>query len=1394
MNKVLLHDKLSERHGVSLKRNEGAEFNIEFTHQNGWTMRTKLMIFLVFLALSGLAQSKTTDSLKTELAFSRADTNRVNILVSLANYYKFEHPDSAILFGQQGLTLSRKLNYPPGEAGAWFNLAVTYNYLGNTSKALDFQFKSLQVADKNALVSAKQLALTQIGNYYNSIKDSRKALFYLYQALMISDSTNPKRSSSRYLTLANLANTYLMMDKLDSAEYYAELAFGVVEQNHLEWARPNILSTLGMIYDKKGQSPQAMDFFRSATSLNPGSPAALEIARKFRMGHQPDSAIRFAQHYLSYAQKTRSYPSIVEGSKLLAELFESKDAQKANTYNKIAIAYQDSLINFNKSIAFNSITQFDQKERQYEIEAAQASYKNRIRLYGVLAGSGTILLIAFILYWNNRKQKKANHLLQQQKEELEQQSKEAEIQAALERVRSHSIAMHQSKDLLDVTRVLAEQLSMLGIRFDSVSFAKIHKDGSWDLWVSTPDQPYPTEINLPYIDNEILSDLNQAWEKGKNFIASSYNFEVTNIFFKHFFENTAAKSISDARKQYVLHGKGMARSVFLTKNIWLSVNNIEATLYTDNENQILQRFAKVFEQAYTRFLDLQKAEERAREAQIEGALERVRSRSLAMHHTDELKEVVRILFEMLGGLNFELDGGAAIITFPGGSGDAVCWVVSPIEMTASCFRLPYFNHPFTSLTSAFAWVENSGILINNYTGKFYSDEEKTILIRFARVFEQAYIRFLDLQKAEAQAEEARIEASLERVRTAAMAMQNSNDVGNATALLFKELDNLGIVSLRCGIIIIQDTKVMDIWTSGSDTEGKLIQTSGKLDMTLHPLLENVFASWKEKRSFYTYQMIGEEITNYYKALSKSPEYSVRQLDIKTEKLVSNVFFFEEGGVYIFTADPLAPKEIEILGKFTGVFGLTYRRYLDLKLAEEQTRLALKQAAVDRVRAEIASMRTVEDLQRITPSIWRELKNLRVPFFRCGVFIFNEPAAIVQVYLSTPEGKPLAALALPTDESGLTRNAFDYWRRNAVYRDHWDQQGFVNWMDHLRSRGQLTDTRSYQGDDTPPGSLYLHFIPFKQGMLYVGNADPLQEEEMELVQSLAKAFAMAYTRYEDFRQLEQSKTRVEETLRELQETQKQLIQSEKMASLGELTAGIAHEIQNPLNFVNNFSEVNNELLDELKEEATKGNLHEVKTIADDLKGNNQKIVLHGKRADAIVKGMLQHSRSSSGQKEPTDINALADEYLRLAYHGLRAKDKSFNAKFETDFDPSVPKINVVPQDIGRVILNLINNAFYAVSEKKTLRQAQGDSYVPTVSLSTRKLNGRVEMKIHDNGNGISAKLMDKIFQPFFTTKPAGQGTGLGLSLSFDIVKAHGGELKVETMKGESTSFFLQLPIV
>ena len=356
------------------------------------------------------------------------------------------------------------------------------------------------------------------------------------------------------------------------------------------------------------------------------------------------------------------------------------------------------------------------------------------------------------------------------------------------------------------------------------------------------------------------------------------------------------------------------------------------------------------------------------------------------------------------------------------------------------------------------------------------------------------------------------------------------------------------------------------------------------------------------------------------------------------------------------------------------------------------------------------------------------------------------------------------------------SAYEYLNKAWTLRDSLDKLTSNEQVTEMEMQKQMDLQKAIFDEQKKLQDIERDKTEFKNRIRFIG-----------LLTGIGFLLLLAGMLWRNNRRKQKDKLIIEKAYHDLKATQTQLIQSEKMASLGELTAGIAHEIQNPLNFVNNFSDVNKELVDELQQELKSGRINDAIAISNDIKDNEQKINHHGKRADAIVKNMLQHSRAGSGKKEPTDINALAEEYLRLSFHGLRAKDKSFNATMKTDFDNSIDKINIIPQDMGRVILNLINNAFYAVDEKK---KKIGDGYEPTVSISTKKTNGKVELRVTDNGNGIPQKVLDKIFQPFFTTKPTGQGTGLGLSLSYDIVKAHGGEIKVDTRE-EGSEFIIIL---
>jgi two-component system NtrC family sensor kinase len=376
-----------------------------------------------------------------------------------------------------------------------------------------------------------------------------------------------------------------------------------------------------------------------------------------------------------------------------------------------------------------------------------------------------------------------------------------------------------------------------------------------------------------------------------------------------------------------------------------------------------------------------------------------------------------------------------------------------------------------------------------------------------------------------------------------------------------------------------------------------------------------------------------------------------------------------------------------------------------------------------------------------------------------------------------------------EKAGNTKEALAYYKKHIIYRDSLNNINSVNRMANLRTNFEVSQ-KQIEVNLLTQQKRNQRYMLVSLGIILV-----LTTLVLAILTKNNQIRKRAYANLEKQKlETDKQRTKAEEALLKLQLTQKQLIQSAKMASLGELAAGIAHEIKNPLNFVNNFSEVNVELLAELKEgpvnQLTASSKFEADQIIDDLASNLKKINDHGKRAEAVVNGMLQHSRSNIGKKELTDINALANEYLNLNYHGMKVKDKGFNARYITDFDKSIGKMDIIPQDMASVLLNLYSNAFFAVNEKK---KQLGGAFEPLVSVTTKNLGNKVEIAVKDNGIGIPLNIQDKIFQPFFTTKPTGQGTGLGLSLSYDIIMAHGGDIKVETKEGEFTEFTVQLPI-
>jgi signal transduction histidine kinase len=1026
-------------------------------------------------------------------------------------------------------------------------------------------------------------------------------------------------------------------------------------------------------------------------------------------------------------------------------------------------------------------------------------------------------------------------------QQAESQAREAQIEAGLERARAQSMMMQHSEELNKTSQVFHEQLRLLDIDSEFSYLWLPDEDKNehlfWATWQEREkgsDSFKNKQVIYPLDKSEpAIAECYVAWESD---VAIHVN-PVPAAGVEEYF-NTWTELLEGVDKfKPELYPDGLYYVDAYMKYGCFGI--MIRKLLSEEEQRVLHRFSMEFERAYTRFLDLKKAEEQAREAQVELALERIRARVTAMQESFELLDIVVIMqaeFTKLGheahyfwhmrwlpdkyekaltngdgtriGNVLELPRGfhglKTMLDWEKTDEPSAVFALDPetaadyIDKMIKLGRFKEIDHSapdpdgvraMGGLTFVMARTTHGEI---GYTlpGEVPKPPEQDIatLIRFASVFDLAYRRFEDLKSAELQNRETQIELALERVRSKAMAMHSSEDLGITVDTFFSELKGLGVSPHRCGVGIVDGkTRIVKIQAIDTNSDQETKKIVGDLKLAGHPVLEKIFEHWKNQEEYYPV-LRGREIEEYYNVMNPQVTFHSFADD---EVQYGYYFYFKEGGVYAWTDTDLQEQDLQIFRKYTSVLSLTYRRYLDLKDAEAKTREAIKQSSLDRIRGQIASMRTATDLQQITPLMWNELKNLEVPFFRCGIFIVDAKNKHVKVYLTTPEGKSLGVLDLDFDMSDLTRDTVKSWRKKEVYQTHWNRNEFMAWTREMMKLNQINTPEEYQGDDKPPESLHLHFIPFSQGMLYVGNKEQLEDEKIELVQSLAEAFSFAYARYEDFVILEEAKEQVEKALSELKSTQTQLIHAEKMASLGELTAGIAHEIQNPLNFVNNFSEVNAELIEELKGELEKGDLEEARFITADLAGNEEKIKHHGKRADSIVKGMLQHSRTTSGDKEPTDIKELADEYLRLAYHGLRARDKSFNADFKLDADENLPEVDVVAQDIGRVLLNLINNAFYAV-DKKAKRGNQ--AYRPIVEVSITKTNQLIEIGVRDNGDGIPSGIKDKIFQPFFTTKPTGEGTGLGLSLSYDIIsKGHGGELKVESTEGEGTKFIVRLPV-
>ena len=1025
----------------------------------------------------------------------------------------------------------------------------------------------------------------------------------------------------------------------------------------------------------------------------------------------------------------------------------------------------------------------------------------------------------------------------------EEQTREAEIEASLERVRSKGLAMHSTDDIKSATAIVFNELSRLGIGMERCGITIMNDTPKAELWSTTLSDETKEVIDIVtgFLDFRIHPLTQQSyrdWNEGKEF--STYHL-VGNELQKYYNKleqqpEYRFPKIDSYPEQQVLH------SFFFSEGA-IFVYTIEELSAQDKK--IIRRFTSVFEQTYTRFLDLQKAEKQAREAQIEAALERIRSKAIAMQNTDDIAETVITFFEELLslGLDKTMRAGIGILSQ---EERMKFWTASAPDDSDIILHNGFLDmkeHPLLEGAKK-AWADGEAYFnyilegedVSNYfqtlngapdfpaefdlqklpdtvhhrsyvfkDGLLYiftedglPDDISKTLERFAAVFGQTYTRYLDLEKAEIQAREARIETALERVRSRSMAMQSSKDLRSVVDTLYGEFESLDVDFHVAAIQLMKDdSKDVHLWLSTADGMYKDIVHWPFTDI---PIFYKIHEAWTGNKILEHRMNEAEtrEFFDEYYKLDAAPQG--RKAVTNTVKTVDFTGSYQEHtGIFLmrYTEGNFSEIEKEIVRRFSKAFEQTYTRFIDLQKAEKLAFESARQASLDRIRAEIASMRSAEDLQQITPIIWDELKNMGIPFIRCGVFIIDDENDLSHTYLSTAQGDPIAALHLPLEGIPLIKNLKNSWDKGEIYTIHWNEDDFREWTQNLIKKGFIDSKEKYEAGSAPK-KLDLHFLPFKHGMLYIGNIEPLSSENLDLGQSMAKALSVAYDRYEDFNKLEQAKTKVENALSSLESAQKQLVQQEKLASLGQLTAGIAHEIKNPLNFINNFSDLSVDLVNEIREElrsASAGNelrQEDIQDILNDLETNLKTIYKHGSRTDTIVKSMLEHSRGGSGVMEPNNVNELLTEFGNLSYHGMRAGKEPMQVEMVYELDDTIEDIPIVAEDFSRVIVNLCYNSFDAMRSKENDMKEKGEEFDPKLILRTRLRDNNISIEIEDNGSGIPAEIKDKILQPFFTTKKGTAGTGLGLSITNEIISAHGGSLQIDSEKDTFTRFSIVLP--
>ena len=1384
-------------------------------------------------------------------------------------YARLAKNDEAQPLLKESLSLFESLNDLRGQAVVYEYLAIVQRSWGNLGVSLEFLFKALELSQRTGFRENEAFNHYQLGVTYKHLGNFEKALDHLYKSLSAHRETNNKLYQSYPITI--IGSIYFENgDFTQALKYYKEGLISRQESND-KLGEAGSLDNIGFTYLKLKDYPQAIEYCAKSLSINEitgdkrgQSNALLHLAEAYKQTADVEKATKFSNESLEIKKATGDKKGEAEIFLFLADLHKAQPENDNNIFewlnNALKIAEEIRALDLLSKTRFHLYEYYKQKGNFEEAiknldlhtNLEKEFHKNTI---DQKVSNLEISHKAEVISQRNKELTELN-------EQIEKANADLKIEASLERVRAVAMGMKEPAEMLKVCRTISDQLLQLG--FENIRnvqtviiYQQKHEHLNYQYFV--PYDKDLIEVIDYWLHPDVLNFTNQM-------LAS------TDAYYTKTFEGKELKDWREYRKQTNQLPDPKLDEAASSHYYFYSIGSgaLGVTTYaplSEKEIGLFKRFRNVFELAYRRFVDIEKAEAQAREAKIEVALERTRTQSMLMQHSKELDDTLRVFHQQV--LLLGINSAFSFLWLPDEKNDRhIFWATwaenvsnDPLaNKDATVFKSKAINYPLdrnepataqclvdwkgkepvvsyhvppAGVESYFAaWQElisgveqlkpeyfSNGL---NYVEAFMkygcfgvmvatdlTKDEKKILSRFANEFERTYTRFLDLQKAEAQAREAQIEAGLERVRSRSLAMHNTSELQEVIHAVHKELLNLNIAIHGGSFIAINrdvDT-VLRCWGSGGTAD-----TSEEVYLPLyeHPFCTNLISRIKSAPGFFTEEYTQKEKKDFFTFLFEHEPWSKLDAKQKNETLSSpggytrSCYVSKHTSIFIINhfGKKFSAADNDILQRFGKVFEQTYTRFLDLQKAESQTREALIEGALERVRARALAMQQPEELKDVAQVLRNEMGALGVEELEtCSIYIHGDSSENVECWYALQDPKHTEK-KMVSDHFVL--NLDDTWvgrEMKKFYGSGEKQTSIVmqginrkEWINYCYEHSPVFS--GFYGETIPDRTYHLY--KFSHG--YIGAAAPgdISGESWKLLGRAASVFSLAYSRFKDLTQarndlikLKQEKKRAEDALTELQATQKQLIQTEKMASLGELTAGIAHEIQNPLNFVNNFSDVSNELLEEMKAELEKGNAEEAKAIAVDVKENLEKILHHGKRADAIVKGMLQHSRNNSGQKELTDINVLAEEYLRLAYHGLRAKDKFFNAKFETDLDPAINKINIVPQEIGRVILNLINNSFYAVSEKK---KNVSNGYEPSVMVSTKKINDKVEIRVKDNGNGIPQKVLDKIFQPFFTTKPTGQGTGLGLSLSYDIItKGHDGEIKVETKEGEGSAFIISLPM-